>query len=196
MGASLLIVAGVMILGLVVFAERRQTLRRQAPRDATGVPRQLAPRFELADHRRQLVKFERFLGRQRVVVVFFDGSLGAARDPRLLSLIENFNRIDAAGIKIIAISAATPFANREAEKQLGSIPFPLLTDIDIRTPIPDPVHRLWGRYDESQRQRLTGVFLVDRDGTVPVGSDGKPLPVENEATVLEILGRGEWPPAG
>jgi peroxiredoxin len=191
-GPVLLLVAAGVILVVTVLRYRQLEEWKTSPPPPRAAARQLAPRFELADHRRHLVKFERFLGRQRVVLVFFDSELGADRDPRLLPLIEHFDRINSAGIEVVAVSTATRFENEQAEERIGRIPFPLLTDIDLHSPVPR-AHLLWGRLDERSQQPLPGMFLVARDGTIPVGPDGKPLPVQDEQAVIETLIRGEWP---
>lgn len=192
--ARILPVAGLILLALVGWRLQQLEHWRQHPESVNLQRRALAPRFELADHRRHLVKFERFLGRQRVVLIFFDAELGADRDPRLQPLLDKEQLLKANGIEVVAVSSATPYANKQAEERLGeSIGFPLLTDIDVNTPIPDPVHRMWGRYDEGQDQTLTGLFLIGRDGTVAVDDQGRPKPVENEQQVLELLSQGRWP---
>lgn len=192
----LLLFAGLVILGLVVFRERQLAHWRKTAPTRNAVPRILAPRFQVADHHRHVVKFERFLGRQRVVLVFFDSQLGADKDPRVQPLVSCFEAIKHAGIEVVAVSSASRFENLEAEKRLGrDFPFPLLTDIEIdpRSPMDHPAHRRWGRYDVKTDQTRTGLFLIARDGTVPIGPEGFPLPVEDEQGAIEKLCRGEWP---
>jgi len=192
--ARILPVAGLILIGLAGWRIQQLEYWRQNPESVNLQRRALAPRFELADHRRHLVKFERFLGRQRVVLIFFDAELGADRDPRLQPLLEKSQLLKTNGIEVVAVSSATPFANQQAEERLGEpISFPLLTDIDVTKPIPDPVHRMWGRYDETRNETLTGLFLVARDGTVAVDDRGIPKPVANEQQVLNTLSQGYWP---
>lgn len=184
----LLLMAGLFILGLVVFRQHQLAHWRVSASPARAAPRQLAPRFEVADHHRHVVKFERFLGRQRVVLLFFDAELGAASDPHLQMLVRNFDTLKRAGIEVVAISDATPYANLEAEKAAGySFPFPLLTDIDLKIPATSPVHRMYGLYDAKREKSLNGLFLIARDGTVPIGPQGSPLPVSNiEETIRQL----------
>ncbi|WP_437188132.1 hypothetical protein SH668x_001562 [Planctomicrobium sp. SH668] len=191
---TLLIVAGGVILLLVMLRERQLRHWSETAAPARAAPRQLAPRFQVTDHRRHLVKFERFLGRQRVALLFFDSRIGAANDPRVLSLLQGEEPLRRAGIEIVAISDANPHENQEAEKTLGiPFPFPLLTDIDLSIPAKLPVHRLYGLYDGASQQVRTGLFLIERDGTVPVGPNGFPLPVADEESAVEQLSQGIWP---
>lgn len=187
-------VAALLLIGLAGWRMQQLELWRQNPESVQLERRALAPRFELADHRRHLVKFERFLGRQRVVLIFFDAELGADGDPRLQPLLGKSQLLKANGIEIVAVSSATPYANKQAEERLGDpIEIPLLTDIDVTTPIPDPVHRMWGRYDEKLNATLNGMFLIGRDGTVAVNESGLPKPVDNEQQALNKLSQGYWP---
>ena len=64
-------------------AQRMQDRATHAQRPPAR--RQYSPRFALYDQSSppQIVKFERYLGRTQLVVVFFDGETGADRDPWL-----------------------------------------------------------------------------------------------------------------
>ena len=152
--------------------------------------RQLAPRFELYDQNSQLVKFERYLGRTQLVVVFFDAELGADRDPWLTQLRDHHDKVHAARVQVIGISTATPYANREAEQRSQPFPFPLLSDIG--KDIPAPAHTLWGRFDPRDGAFHTGEFLVDRSGMVKL--EGRSYqPVADPVAVVKSLCEGTWP---
>ena len=186
------IVAGLIILGLVIFRENQIDQWRKNPPQHV-VPRRLAPGFQLADHRRNIVKLEGLLGRHQIVLIFFDAELGVDGDPRTQSVLENFPSLSAAGIKILAVSTSTPYANEQAEKQLGQpIPFSVLTDVDFRNPAPLPAHTAWGRVSETGEPQ-TGLFLIGRDGTVAYGDNGFPIAVTDEDSVLKQLSQGVWP---
>ncbi len=190
----LLLVTGVLILVVVVWRQQQLQQWQHDPTRVVTTKQALAPRFTLADNSRKVVKLERLLGRHRVVLVFFDAEVGVDQDPRTKVLIENFAAINGAGIEIIAVGTATPFANEEAEKRLGKkLPFPILTDIDINNPAPTPAHRLYGVVDERTGDPHPGLFLINRDGSVAFGLNGFPAPVEDETFVLESLSKGEWP---
>ncbi len=127
---------------------------RAVTRPATGV--------ELYDQSApsKIVRLESYLGRERIIVVFFDGHAGAHASPVLGYLRENWNRLRDANIRVIAISTALPQQNRKDIAQNGAFPFPLLSDPDFH------VHRDWGRLESETSKPLFGLFLVDRKGWV------------------------------
>ncbi|MCC7168758.1 MAG: redoxin domain-containing protein, partial [Rhodospirillales bacterium] len=138
--------AAAVIAGLVWVGEHTQLLQQQrASNTERARPRRLAPRIELYDQNSQLVKFERYLGRTRMIVVFFDGEQGADRDPWLTQLRDHIEQVKVAQVQVVGIGLATPYANREAEKRSQDFPFPVLSDIGKN--IPAPAHTLWGRFD-------------------------------------------------
>lgn len=189
----LLLCAGVGLLAVVVWRQNQLEDWENDPTRQVATIRTLAPRFTLADHNRKVVKLERLLGRHRVVIAFFDADLGVDKDLRTKQLLQNFSAIENAGVEVIAVSTATPFANEEAEKRLGyELPFPVLTDIDMTNPQPTPAHRLYGMLDPKTGKTSTGLFLIDRDGSLPLGQDGIPVPVANELAALKSLAKGEW----
>ena len=136
------------------------------------------------------MKFERYLGRTQMVVVFFDGQSGADLDPWLTQLRDHYDKVKAARIQVIGISQATPYANREAEKRSQEFPFPLLTDIG--KDLPAPAHTLFGRFDPADGSFQTGVFLVDRSGMVETEA-GKYKPVNDAQAAVKTLTEGKWP---
>lgn len=193
----LLLVTGAGIAALAIWREQQLGQWRERGAPPRAVPRQLAPRFELADQHRHLVKFERFLGRQRVLLLFLDGQTPPLEDPRLKQLWDNFEQVKSAGIEVVAVGSetATPFAVQSAEKELGqSLPFPLTADLNVNLPVRHPVHREWGCLDPVTEAPVRGLYVVARDGTVPVSAEGLPLPVEDEARILSEVcaGRANW----
>lgn len=149
--------------------------------------RHLAPRFELYDQHSQLVKFERYLGRTELLVVFIDGQRSVDEDPLLKRLQDEHARLAEAGLQVVAISLATPHAIRRAEQRMGmEFWFPVLTDIDMQSPIPAPVHRLWGLADDNSPEIQTGAYFVDRRGMVAY--DGVfPEPIDDVMTWLDEI---------
>ena len=188
-----LFITGILILALVLWRQWQLAHWQESGAPARAAPRRLAPRFELADQHRKIVKFERFLGRQRVVLLFLDPDVALEDDPLLQRLRECFDVISGAGIKVVAVTTASPFAiNQAVEKMGGEIPFPVLADISP-TPPDLQVHRMWGRIEDTVAKPLPGLFLVARDGTIPVDQAGRPMPVEDETAALGALCQGEWP---
>jgi peroxiredoxin len=148
-----------------------------------------APAFELYDENSpsHLVRLSTYLGRQRVFVVFYDGTKGAHRSHKLDVLRAEWPRLRKADVFVLAVSKALPQENRKDMAAHGPYPFPLLSDVDLS------VHQAWGRYEEQRRLLLEGVFLVDRKGQVAWSSaTGGPEPLANlESTVSAVVEGGE-----
>jgi len=177
----ILFVAGVVIAILCAYKATR-TYEKPAHVVLPTV-KQAAPPFELYNekHPNELVRLVGYLGRHRILVLFFDGKTGADRDPILLRLRQNFDRLRKNDIKVLAISTALPQENRKAIQRSGPFPFPLLSDPDLQ------VHRRWGRIDEQTGMPRTGLFLIDRAGEVD-WADRSPRPLTDpETTVNELL---------
>ncbi|MGE3313992.1 MAG: peroxiredoxin family protein [Planctomycetaceae bacterium] len=130
-----------------------------------------APRFELLDDKKpsELVRIESHLGRERLLVLFYDGDAGACNSSMLLQLRERFHELHRAGFVVFAVSSTIPQENRKAIEQCGTFPFPLLSDPDFSA------HRAWGRIDGSGKP-IPGLFLVDRAGRVAATPAGVPRP--------------------
>ncbi len=186
------------ISAAAIFAMVIWRVNREAPQgDRAATPaaiRRLAPAFELYDQHSQLVKFERYLGRTRLLLLFI-GDRPAAEHPLVRRLVDHHAAIEDAGIQIVVVGVATPFANREAEKQLAApLPFPVLTDVNRQSPEPVPVHRLWGLADDHPASLSTareGLFLIGRDGTVD-WSGTAPQPVVDPVATVDQIARGDW----
>lgn len=185
-------IAAAVIASLVIYRLQRPEADSSAARSALA-ERRLAPRFALYDQEGQLVKFERYLGRTRMIVVFFDGERGADADPWLTELSAHLEQVQDAGVQVIGISTATRYANSQAAERAGRpFPFPLLTDIDPRQPIPAPAHQQFGLYDIASATTRTGVFLIDRAGMVAWEHD-HPQPAADPDRLIALLCRGQWP---
>ena len=182
--------AAVVVGGLVWLGERNQARLASQPRSVSTHPRRLAPRVELYDQSSQLVKFERYLGRTKMAIVFFDGEKGADADPWLSQLRDHHAYVVAAGAQVIGIGMATPYANRQAGDRSSKFPFPILSDIGRDRPA--PAHTAWGRFDPDNGTFLTGLFLVDRSGMVEIDSRGY-VPVRDPSAVVKSLCEGKWP---
>lgn len=181
-------IAAVAIAGLCAYRLTRPV--RPVAAVATGPRRALPPRgWELPDHNFRLVKFDRFLGRHPVVVLFFDGLQPPESDSLLVWLRDHADAVYDAGWRIIAISTANPAEHRQSAERTGiDWPFPVLTDMHLRDPAPSPVHHLWSRVDRETGQTQPALFLVDRLGYIPY-VDGRPFPEQEPLPRLqEIIG--------
>jgi peroxiredoxin len=139
-----------------------------------------APAFEALDARNEMFRLQRYLGRHRVLVVFFSAELTAAGDPNLLAVREAYPELSRRDVKVVGVSTALPQQNRAAMEHHGDYPFPLVTDVDLT------IHRRWGRLSVGTNEPLSGVFLIDRKGAVAALAD-LPRPVDDLAATLKEL---------
>lgn len=120
-----------------------------------------APDFEALDENNRMFRLQRYLGRHRVLVVFFDAELTAAGDPILQGVRAAYPALQRQDIQVVGVSSALPQHNRAAVGAGDAFPFPLVTDLDLK------IHDRWGRIDPVRKGPLPGLFLVDRKGAVP-----------------------------
>ena len=143
--------------------------------------------FEALDSDNRLVRLGGFLGRHRVIVLFFDGEVGADKDTELLRLRARFDELKAHDVKVLAVSTALPQENRAAmtTERAGPFPFPLVSDFDP-TSLDGAlrIHRQWGRLDAKTGTPLPGAFAIDRKGQVLFAGDS-PKPMENVDRAVE-----------
>lgn len=139
-----------------------------------------------------MVRFDSYLSRHDIFVVFYDGTDGVENSKIMRFLKEREEQFDKKGAKVFGISGALPQQNVGTTKviekdgqrinQRNTFPFPLLTDLGFA------VHQNWGRYDLEKNQPLPGLFFVDRAGNVDF-KNRKPLPVENpQEFIRDYLG--------
>jgi peroxiredoxin len=180
--AFVLVPVAIVIGGLWAF----KATRHYAPQ-STVAPSSIAepaPEFELYDQTApsRIVRLQGYLGRYRLIVVFFDGRTGAHASPVLNRLKADWSRLRKAEIYVMAISTALPQENRRDAAQHGEFPFPLLSDPDLH------VHQTWGRFDASTKKELPGVFLIDRKGWVPWSRKNNfPQPTDDWQSAVEGL---------
>ena len=157
---------------------------------AAAVTMRPAAGFEALDSDSHLVRLGSWLGRHRIIVVFFDGDRGADQDANLLRLRDRFAELQALDVKVVGVTAVIPQINRAAmERAGGKFPFPLVSDVDPQSPEGTlRIHRHWGRLDPVTDKTLPGIFLIDRKGLVGhVGSI--PKPHENADQIIDSLSR-------
>jgi peroxiredoxin len=179
----LLALAAAAIGGLCAF---RATRTYAPPSTVAARPiAEPAPPFELYDQSSpsQFVRLIGYLGRHRIIVVFFDGRAGAHTSDVLNRLRDEWSRLRESDVHVMAISTALPQENRKDIAHYAAFPFPLLSDPDFH------VHRAWGRFDGSTGTPRQGVFLVDRKGWVAWSREtNAPQPLDDwDSTVKELL---------
>lgn len=158
---------------------RPQDLTEQRAAARKDIP---APPFEGLDSQNQMFRLERYLGRHRVLIVFFSHEESAAKDAGLLAVRAAYDGLKRADVKVVGVSMALPQDNRRAMETAGDFPFELISDPDLS------IHLRYARVDPRTQQPLTGVFLVDRKGTI-ASIGGMPQPVEQLAPLLVELTR-------
>lgn len=131
----------------------------------TGRP---APLFELYDDNSQIVRVARYIGRHKLLIVFFDGRRGPDRSELLLSLRREWAAIEDTGAIVLAISDLRPAEHRPPPGPHGErierdepFRFPMLSDINDHR-----VHRLYGAFDETRGAPREAVFVIDRAGAI------------------------------
>ena len=127
-----------------------------------------APKIEGLNEHNQMFRLSAYLGRHQVIVIFFDGALGATRCPDLIELRDRAEELNRRGVKVVAVSQAIPQVNRDAQLMMGEVPGVMISDVDGVIP-----HQ-GGRLTKSG-EPLTGLFLVDRKGSVAF-TEGQPRP--------------------
>lgn len=141
-----------------------------------------APLFELYNQRKppQIVRLASFIGRHRIVLVFFESEKGIEENPVLNWLRQHADTLRSENVQVLAIGTALPQNHREMLENLledrEQVPFLMLSDLDGK------VHQLYGRVDEMQNV-LPGVFLIDRAGNLPWNRK-HPLPLDDPLSEL------------
>jgi peroxiredoxin len=165
----------VLLAGLVLIGVCAWRLQTNRPYDydahvsaAMSANRAPAPLFEGLDEINEMYRLAAYLGRHRILIVFYDGAAGADANADLLAIREHAAEMPQLDLKVVAVSQAIPQQNRAALKRLGDFPGPLVSDVD------GTIHRQWGRLTSDGRP-LTGLFLIDRKGSVAV-QGGAPRP--------------------
>jgi peroxiredoxin len=158
--------SAVAIAGLVFYR-----LNRPAPTTAptpVAVTMRPAPLFQLYDEQSQIVRLARYIGRHRLLIVFFDGSRGPDQNELLLELRRKFLPIHETGAIVLAISSLRPSELRPAPNERGErtsrdepFPFGMLADINDFE-----VHRLYGAFDDKTNRPREAVIVVDRTGII------------------------------
>jgi peroxiredoxin len=168
-------ISAAVIAGLVAF---KLTRHYEPPPEEFVTDVRQAPLFKLEDQHSQIVRLQAYVGRHKLLIVFYDGSQGPERSALLTLLRNRFPDLEATGTIVLAISAARPSQNRyglnlERRQASGGNPgasaaegelryrFPVLSDVRDYE-----VHRQYGAYDEQAHQPREAVFVVDRAGLI------------------------------
>lgn len=122
----------------------------------------IAPPLSLYDQRSRLVRINpAYIGRHKLLVIFYDGSHGPHGSELLQRAIRGFAAIHESRPVVLAVSAVQSAANRRALEAEGPVPFILLSDI-----LDYQAHRQWGVFDERTNTPREAVFVIDRTGWI------------------------------
>ncbi len=139
-----------------------------------------APGIELPDQQLQIVRLSRYLGRQKLVIVFFDGEAGPENDRQLLLLRDGYPELRTASTEVIGVSSATTARDPQGSGRSGLFPFPLLSDVDR------VAHQAWGLVDENSHSPQSAIILVDRAGQIRWERRGESEPVDVKTLLAEL----------
>jgi peroxiredoxin len=167
-------VAAAVIAGLVLLKLTRQ-YEPQSELQSAAVVRPV-PLIKLYDQNSEIVRLkERYIGRTKLLIVFYDATRGPEASRLLTTLRERYSDLHATGAAVLAISAARPSENRygkNLERRKGSDPRDGKSEAEITYPFPvlsDILydwHRQYGAFDENKQQPLEAAFIVDRAGLI------------------------------
>jgi len=167
-------ISAAVIAGLVAY---KMTRRFEDTADESAFDVRPAPLFQLADQHSRIVRLKSYIGRHKMLIVFFDGSRGPDHSDLLSRLRDKYQEIHTTGAVVLAISAARPSQNRyganlehlkvdpsgaaATEQDELRYPFLLLSDIlDYKE------HRNYEAFDERTGKPREAVFVVDRAGLI------------------------------
>ena len=162
------------LLGAVIFKSQQQHRHLTVAERLELMRQRPVPFFTLVDQHSKPLRLERYVSRHKLLIVFYDAKVGADKDPLLATLRQDYTKLTSWGEKILAISTATPYANRQAIEKVGEFPFPLLSDVDYSAQVAFEVVR------GDPPQTLPSVFLVDRLGIIRWSTIGYDTPPTTE----------------
>jgi peroxiredoxin len=167
-------ISAAVIAGLVAY---KMTRRYEPPAEESASDVRFAPLFAIEDQHRRMVRLASYIGRGKLLIVFFDGSEGPDQSELLARLRDAYPEIHATGAVVLAISASRPSQNRygahlerlkadpsgpaATEQDELRYPFLLLSDI-----LDYNEHRKYLAFDERAGKPLEAVFVVDRAGLI------------------------------
>lgn len=120
-----------------------------------------APLFQLHDQSMKLLRVQRYMGRQKFLIAFIDGSGGVDQSVVARGIRDRWADFERTGGVVLGVTAARPAENREAAQRSGTFPFVLLSDLNRLE-----VHRQYGACDEKTDQPREAVIIVDRAGLI------------------------------
>lgn len=152
-------ISAVAIAGLVGYRMTRPE-RETVPAEVVTAVRPM-PMFQIYDEHSQIVRVSRYVGRHKLLIVFFDDRRGLDRSGLLQMLKDDFAKLHETRVVILAIGSEQSAKHRMEIERVGRFPFPILSDV-----LDYQVHRLFGAYDEREKTPREAVFVVDGTGMI------------------------------
>lgn len=182
-----------LVIGLLVWFKANQPAQELSPaaREALS-QRRPATTFALHDMASQPFRLGRYLGRHKLLVLFFNPAGGVVQNQQLQRLKSAYPQLTAHGEKVIAISNATPYANRESVKrapdyapgpqgEVDYFPFHVLSDADYS------VATQWGCLTTGEPPEVNpSAFVIDRAGVINWSQIGTKSPIPLETLLREL----------
>lgn len=181
------------VIGLLVWSKTNQPAQELSPEAREALSqRRPAMTFALHDLASQPFRLGRYLGRHKLLIVFFDPTGGVAKNTQLQLLKTGYEQLTAHGEKVLAISNATPYANRESVKrapdyvrgakgEVDYFPFHVLSDADYS------VATQWGCMTKGEPPEVNpSAFVIDRAGVINWSRIGAASPIPLETLLREL----------
>lgn len=174
-------------IGLLVWFKANQPTQELSPEAREALSRRRpATTFALHDMASQPFRLGRYLGRHKLLIVFFNPQGGVVQNKQLQLLKTGYDQLTANGEKVIAISNTTPYANRESVERASDyvpgprgevdyFPFHVLSDADYS------VATQWGCMTKGEPPEVNpSAFVIDRAGVINWSQIGaqSPIPIE------------------
>ncbi|MFA6908292.1 MAG: peroxiredoxin [Patescibacteria group bacterium] len=140
----------------------------------------VAPFFELSDHRGKVVRLDDFIGKP-VVLIFYPGDDTSGCTKQLCAVRDDWNQFEAAGVAVVGINPA----DRESHEQFVSkygLTVPLLVDVGKK------IARDYGAADKGLHSLVINrtVVGIGKDGRIIFYQHGMPSNAEILQSVTNI----------
>lgn len=142
----------------------------------------LAPDFSLTGTRGK-TRLADLRARGPVIVTFYVEDSTPACSQQVAAFQNEFATLADLGVQVVAISTDDLDSHHRFDERLGTLPFPLLSDPDMRTA------RLYGVADEAYKRAQRAVFVVGTDGAIRLSIvPYVPASTEQFLSIFEALG--------
>lgn len=123
---------------------------------------EIAPDFELTNHRREQVRLSDFKGRKHVVLAFHPMAFTPVCASQMTGYQRDLARFEAADAVVFGVSTDPQPSKAGWATALGGLSFDLLSDYHPK----GAVSRQYGIYNEEAGFSERGVVVIDKEGRV------------------------------